>query len=73
LSFCRLVRTGKLLPTGRATDRLDVADHGRIPASLVDAANPVCYVPAAAVGTTGTKKPREIGGHQRDQKHLLRA
>ena len=53
-------RTGKLLPTGRATDRLDVAGHGRIPASLVDAANPVCYVPAEAVGATGTENPSEI-------------
>ncbi len=53
-------RTGKLLPTGRATDRLDVAGYGRIPASLVDAANPVCYVPAEAVGATGTEKPTEI-------------
>jgi len=53
-------RTGKLLPTGKATDLLDVPGLGRVPASLVDAANPCVIIPAEAVGATATEKPNEI-------------
>ena len=53
-------RTGRLLPTGRPIDLLDVAGVGRVPASLVDAANPCVLVPAEAVGATATEKPTEI-------------
>ncbi|MBS0244881.1 MAG: PrpF family protein, partial [Proteobacteria bacterium] len=53
-------RTGRLLPTGHAADILDVPGVGRIPASLVDAANPVCYVPAESVGATATETPGQI-------------
>lgn len=53
-------RTGRLLPTGKASQVLDVAGYGRIPVSLVDAANPVVYVAADAVGATATEKPTEI-------------
>jgi 2-methylaconitate cis-trans-isomerase PrpF len=57
-------RTGKLLPTGRAADMLDVAGLGRVPASLVDAANPCVFVPADAVGATATELPAEIEGNR---------
>lgn len=50
-------RTGKLLPTGRATDVLEVAGVGSIAASLVDAANPCVFVDAEALGVTGTDLP----------------
>lgn len=53
-------RTGKLLPTGKAVDLLQVAGVGRVPVSLVDAANPCVLVPAAAVGATATEAPTEI-------------
>ncbi|MFV0299188.1 MAG: 2-methylaconitate cis-trans isomerase PrpF family protein [Hyphomicrobiaceae bacterium] len=53
-------RTGKLLPTGKAVDLLDVAGVGRIPASLVDAANPVVCVPADAIGGDITATPMAI-------------
>ena len=53
-------RTGRLLPTGQATNILDVAGYGRIPASLVDAANPAVFVAADVVGATATETPAEI-------------
>src|SRR5689334_8557781 len=53
-------KTGKLLPTGSASDMLEVDGLGRVPASLIDAANPCVFVPAAAVGATATERPTEI-------------
>ncbi|ONG58135.1 PrpF family protein [Pseudoroseomonas deserti] len=52
--------TGRLLPTGRALDRLEVPGLGAIEASLVDAANPVVFVAAAALGFTGTESPSAL-------------
>ena len=43
-------KTGKLLPTGKAVDQLEVAGGALVTASLVDAANPCVFVPAVAVG-----------------------
>lgn len=57
-------RTGRLLPTGKPSQVLDVAGVGRIPASLVDAANPVVYVLADAVGATATEKPTQIEANE---------
>src|SRR5436190_7855486 len=53
-------KTGKLLPTGRAADMLEVPGLGRVPASMVDAANPCVFVPADAIGATATELPTEI-------------
>ena len=53
-------RTGRLLPTGKPADLLEVPGIGRIPASMVDAANPFVLVPAEAVGATATERPTEI-------------
>jgi hypothetical protein len=50
-------RTGKLLPTGRVRDVLEVAGVGSIEASLVDAANPCVFVEAEALGRAGTDLP----------------
>src|SRR5207344_3101200 len=47
-------KTGKLLPTGKAADMLEVDGLGRVPASMVDAANPCVFVPAEAIGATAT-------------------
>jgi 2-methylaconitate isomerase len=52
--------TGKLLPTGNVRDTLEVPGLGRIEASLVDAANPLVFVEAGAVGLEGTEKPDAI-------------
>jgi 2-methylaconitate cis-trans-isomerase PrpF len=50
-------KTGRLLPTGRARDRLDVPGIGSIEATMVDAANPCVFIDAAALGKTGTESP----------------
>jgi 2-methylaconitate cis-trans-isomerase PrpF len=53
-------KTGQLLPTGNTVDRLDVPELGTVEASLVDAANPCIFVPAEAVGATGTELPQTL-------------
>ena len=53
-------RTGKLLPTGKALDLLDVPEVGRIACSMIDAANPCVLVSASTVDATATERPTEI-------------
>ncbi|MBN9563901.1 MAG: PrpF family protein [Alphaproteobacteria bacterium] len=50
-------RTGRLLPSGHATDMLDVPGLGQIEASMIDAANPCVFVRAADLGRSGTERP----------------
>ena len=52
--------TGVLLPTGNVLDILDVEGVGRVPASLVDAANAFVFVDATAVGVAGTEMPAAL-------------
>jgi 2-methylaconitate isomerase len=52
--------TGKLLPSGRTVDRLDVPGFGSIEASLVDAANPAVFLRAHDIGLAGTELPDQI-------------
>ena len=56
-------KTGKLLPTGKAADILQVPGVGRMPVSMIDAANPCVFVPAEAIGATATEPPTEIEGN----------
>ena len=56
-------KTGKLLPTGKAADMLEVPGAGRMPVSMIDAANPCVFVPAEAIGATATEPPTEIEGN----------
>jgi 2-methylaconitate isomerase len=55
-------RTGKLLPTGKAVDRLTVDGVGTIEASCVDAANPCVFVRATDVGKSGDELPDALDG-----------
>ncbi len=52
--------SGKLLPTDNALDILQVPDIGDIPASIVDAANPLVFVNASDLGLCGTETPEQI-------------
>jgi 2-methylaconitate cis-trans-isomerase PrpF len=54
--------TGRLLPTGRVLDVLDVPGLGRIEASLVDAANACVFVRARDAGLTGIEMPEALDG-----------
>jgi 2-methylaconitate cis-trans-isomerase PrpF len=62
-------KTGRLLPSGKAVDRLDVPGLGEVEASLVDAANPCVFVAAASLGKTGAELPDAL---ERDQAFLAR-
>ena len=52
--------TGRLLPTGRAIDRLALADGRLIDTSIVDAGNPVVFCEASALGLAGDESPAAI-------------
>lgn len=55
-------RTGRLLPTGRVCDVLEVPGFESVEASLIDAANPCVFVDAASVGKSGTELPDALDG-----------
>jgi 2-methylaconitate cis-trans-isomerase PrpF len=52
--------TGKLLPTGRVRDVLEVPGYGTFNVSLVDAANAACFVRAEELGLNGTEMPEAL-------------
>jgi 2-methylaconitate cis-trans-isomerase PrpF len=52
--------TGRLLPTGKPCEELALADGRRLRVSIVDAANPVVFVPAAELGIAGTELPAAL-------------
>ena len=49
--------SGKLLPTGRAAEVLEVPGVGAVEVSMVDAANACVFVAAASLGLAGTEMP----------------
>lgn len=49
--------TGKLLPTGNPTDMVLVPGLGRIEISIVDAANPVCFIKPSVLNFSGIEGP----------------
>lgn len=59
--------TGQLLPTGTVTNFLSIEGGGKIEASIVDAAIPVVFIRASAIGLDGNEMPYEID----DNKPLL--
>ena len=52
--------TGKLLPSGKALDLLDIPGLGKIEISMIDAANACAFVAADALGLKGTELPDEL-------------
>lgn len=55
--------TGRLLPTGKLRELLEVPGLGPIEVSMVDLANPVVFAAAAAFGLRGTELPAELEAH----------
>ncbi|HZB91483.1 MAG TPA: PrpF domain-containing protein [Stellaceae bacterium] len=62
--------TGKLLPTGRPLDRLEVPGLGVIEASMVDAANAAVFVRARDLGLSGVELPGELEARPDVLEHL---
>ncbi len=52
--------SGSLLPTGFATDTLDVPGVGSVEASCIDASNAVVFVDAARLGKTATETVSDL-------------
>ena len=52
--------TGRLLPTGRVQEDLEVEGFGRLRVSMIDAANACVFLRAADLGLTGTEMPEDI-------------
>lgn len=47
--------TGKLLPTDSVKDIIEIPGVGKLPISIVDAANPVVFIQAKSLGLEGTE------------------
>lgn len=45
--------TGKLFPTGKSLDKIEVPGHGTVAITIIDAANPVVLVLAESIGLSG--------------------
>jgi 2-methylaconitate cis-trans-isomerase PrpF len=45
--------TGKLFPSGKRQDTVEIPNHGSVPITIIDAANPVVLVRAEDIGLTG--------------------
>jgi 2-methylaconitate cis-trans-isomerase PrpF len=57
-------RTGKVLPTGKSVDTLDIPGFGKLEVSLLDLVNPCIFVRAADVGMKGDEKPVDVDGNK---------
>lgn len=55
-------KTGKLLPTGRVLDVLEIPGFGKLEASILDVSNPIVLVRASDIGRKGTELPEEVNG-----------
>ncbi len=64
--------TGKLLPTGKPVDRLDVPGIGPIDISMVDAANPCVFVHAGDIGLNGNELPEALDANTAVRDRLQR-
>lgn len=57
-------KTGKLLPTGKTLDVLDIPGHGLIEATILDISNPLVLVRAEDIGLKGTELPAEVDANK---------
>ena len=55
--------SGRLLPSGRPSDRIAVPGLGSVEVSVVDAANLCVFIAAADLGLTGTELPETLESH----------
>lgn len=53
-------KTGKLLPTGKTLDVLEIPGSGTIETTILDVSNPMVLVRAEDIGMTGCELPAEI-------------
>ncbi|MBS6953323.1 MAG: PrpF protein [Enterocloster asparagiformis] len=56
-------KTGKLLPTGKVLDVLEIPGFGKIEASILDVSNPMVLVRAEDIGMKGTELPEEVNAN----------
>ncbi|MGQ5522033.1 2-methylaconitate cis-trans isomerase PrpF family protein [Chitinimonas sp. PSY-7] len=56
--------SGGLFPTGQACDSLDIPSLGPLPATLIDAANPLVIIRAEDLGLTGLEMPVELNADE---------
>lgn len=57
-------KTGKLLPTGKTLDVLDIPGHGKIEATILDVSNPLVLVRAEDINMKGTELPDEVNNNK---------
>jgi hypothetical protein len=57
-------KTGKLLPTGKTLDVLDIHGHGTIEATILDVSNPLVLIRAEDIGLKGTELPAEVDANK---------
>lgn len=56
-------KTGKLLPTGNAIDKIKLEDQREVDVSIVDAANPLVFVHASDFGISGSELVDEVNAN----------
>jgi len=63
-------KTGKMLPTGRITDRIAMEDGGSVEVTVCDVANPSVFVRAGDLGLRGDEFPDEMNANERFVKRM---